>query len=100
MEEEEDNSLKKLYPLHFAVFNNAIDALKSELESRSGDELKDLINRQDIHGRTPVMLATILGHVDCAELLLMNGADANTQNRGIRAFRHIHMSGLAHHGIN
>jgi ankyrin repeat protein len=38
---------------------------------------------QDIHGRTPLMLAIVLRHIECAELLLEYGADANTQNKGM-----------------
>uniref|UniRef100_A0A1I8BTQ6 ANK_REP_REGION domain-containing protein n=1 Tax=Meloidogyne hapla TaxID=6305 RepID=A0A1I8BTQ6_MELHA len=77
--EDENERLFQLYPLHYMVFNNDIERLKSKLES--SEELKENINKLDIHGRTPIMLATMLGHIECAELLLDNGAEANTQNK-------------------
>lgn len=76
---EEVNKLRKLYPLHYAVFENNISYLKELLESSENEK----INQLDIHGRSPIMLATVLNHIDCAELLLKHGADANTQNKGI-----------------
>lgn len=75
----EEERLFQLYPLHFMVFNNDIDKLKSKLASSF--QLKSSINALDIHGRTPIMLATMLGHIECAEVLLDNGAAANTQNK-------------------
>nr|CAD2206536.1 unnamed protein product [Meloidogyne enterolobii] len=77
--ENENERLFQLYPLHYLIFNNDIEALKSKLEI--SEDLKEYINKLDIHGRTPLMLATMLGHIECAELLLDNGAEANTQNK-------------------
>lgn len=77
---ENTNQLKGSYPLHFAILENDINALNAELQSRNN--LKEIIDRPDPHGRTPVMLATMLGRLDLAEMLLDNGANANTQNKG------------------
>ncbi|KAF7629205.1 hypothetical protein Mgra_00009268 [Meloidogyne graminicola] len=82
----EEERLFQLYPLHFMVFNNDIDKLKSKLASSL--ELKSSINALDIHGRTPIMLATMLGHIECAEVLLDNGAAANTQNKQMWSLSH------------
>lgn len=79
---EEVNKLRKLYPLHYAVFENNISYLKELLESSENEK----INQLDIHGRSPIMLATVLNHIDCAEFLLKHGADANVQNKGIGFF--------------
>lgn len=70
-------SLRDSFSLHFAVFMNDVAGLESRLNVSVED-----INKVDIHGRTPIMLATVLGHLECAELLLKHGADANTQNKG------------------
>jgi ankyrin repeat protein len=79
---EKANQLKGSYPLHFAILENDINALNAELQSRNN--LKEIIDRPDPHGRTPVMLATMLGRLDLAEMLLDNGANANTQNKGFK----------------
>jgi ankyrin repeat protein len=78
---EEEIRLRNLYPFHFYVFQNKFEALKEELEMK--EDLEDTIDMQDIHGRTPLMLAIVLRHIECAELLLEYGADANTQNKGM-----------------
>lgn len=57
--------VQQKYPFHAAVWENNIELLRSLLESH-----KDQINSLDLHGRTPCHLATILGYVECAELLL------------------------------
>lgn len=74
---EED--VRETFPLHFAVFENDVASLASLLEK---NDIREKINELDVHGRSPVMLATQLAHIECSELLLANGADANTQNRG------------------
>lgn len=75
---EEIENIKTLYPLHYFVFENNVYALINLLKGPEREKL----NQLDIHGRSPLMLATVLNHIECAELLLKNGADANTQNKG------------------
>ncbi|KAK0417380.1 hypothetical protein QR680_012976 [Steinernema hermaphroditum] len=72
------NAVAEKYPLHYHVFRNEIDKLKSFLEAKedSGE-----IEKKDVYGRTPLMLATTLGHFECTKLLLEYGADADVQNR-------------------
>lgn len=87
-----DDSIRQKYPLHVAVWENNIELLRELLEADSSH-----INAVDPHGRTPCHLATILGHIDCGELLLGilfcffkelfsldKDADANTQDKGKR----------------
>ena len=71
--------LQDMYPLHHAVFNNDPEFLQQLLEN---DDNMEKINMPDPHGRSPVMLATMLKHIKCAEILLERGADANTNNNG------------------
>lgn len=78
IDEIEAENLKQLYSLHVAVIQNDLERLQSLLNSPE----REKINQLDIHGRSPIMLATILNHIQCADLLLRNGADANTQNKG------------------
>ncbi len=65
--------VRTIYPLHCAVFNNEVESLKKLLEQEGG---REKINSLDVHGRSPIMLATVLGHIECAELLLKNGSCA------------------------
>lgn len=39
------------------------------------------IEQLDPRGRTPLHLATTLGHLDCARVLLQHGADVGKENR-------------------
>lgn len=39
------------------------------------------IEQLDPRGRTPLHLATTLGHLECAEVLLRHGADVAKENR-------------------
>lgn len=77
----DDNILNK-YKLHAAVFENNLILLNNLLKTSDINS----INSLDVHGRSPLMLATVLGHIKCAELLLKNGANANTQNKGFSIF--------------
>lgn len=71
-------AVKEKYPLHYAVFENDLHGLRALLEQRGAEQ----IDGRDVHGNTPAMLATIMGHTECAELLLERGADANAQSSG------------------
>lgn len=80
------NVLNK-YKLHAAVFENNVILLNDLLKISDTDSIDAL----DVHGRSPLMLATVLGHTECAELLLKIGANANTQNKGFYFFFFLHL---------
>ncbi|XP_076232023.1 ankyrin repeat domain-containing protein 13D isoform X2 [Calliopsis andreniformis] len=68
-------TIQKNYPLHWLVWNDSYEELEEELSSRTHD-----IEKFDIRGRTPLMLAVTLGHIDCVEVLLQHEANVNTEN--------------------
>ncbi|KAK0131010.1 Ankyrin repeat domain-containing protein 13B [Merluccius polli] len=68
---------KSRYPIHCLVWHNKHRQLEKEL---AADEQKDL-ERPDPRGRTPLHLAVTLGHLDCARVLLLHGADVSKENR-------------------
>ena len=76
----EIEKLQEMYPLHYAVFNN--DSALLEQLLLNDDNNVEKINSLDTHGRSPIMLAAMLKHIKCAEILLERGADANTHNNG------------------
>ncbi|KAM9117851.1 ankyrin repeat domain-containing protein 13B isoform 2-T2 [Pangshura tecta] len=64
------------YPLHRLVWHNRARELQRELSTQQVD-----IEQLDPRGRTPLHLATTLGHLDCARVLLQHGADVGKENR-------------------
>uniref|UniRef100_A0A8C8S6B9 Ankyrin repeat domain 13B n=1 Tax=Pelusios castaneus TaxID=367368 RepID=A0A8C8S6B9_9SAUR len=64
------------YPLHCLVWHNRARELDRELSTQQVD-----IEQLDPRGRTPLHLATTLGHLDCARVLLQHGADVGKENR-------------------
>jgi ankyrin repeat protein len=67
--------IKKEYPLHWLVWQNDYKQLDTRLKKREHDKEK-LDNR----GRTPLMLAVTLGHLESARTLLNNEANVNCEN--------------------
>jgi len=71
--------------LHRLVWDNHHDLLGSELRPESATDPSSehgQIEVKDVHGRTPLMLAVTLGHLDCTRLLLDSGANVNTECDG------------------
>ncbi|XP_038210010.1 ankyrin repeat domain-containing protein 13D, partial [Zerene cesonia] len=68
------------YPAHWLVWHNKHEELKDALNSNevSGEELE----RKDPRGRTPLLLAVTLGHVECVRALLDADADVNCEKDG------------------
>ncbi|XP_068126437.1 ankyrin repeat domain-containing protein 13B isoform X2 [Hyperolius riggenbachi] len=64
------------FPLHYLVWHNKYRELEKELPER-----QDQIEQVDPRGRTPLHLATTLGHLECAKVLLNHGADVSKENR-------------------
>ncbi|XP_031355358.1 ankyrin repeat domain-containing protein 13D [Photinus pyralis] len=63
------------YPLHWCVWNNQ----HSELETQLSQKIHD-VEKQDNRGRTPLMLAVTLGHLESVRSLLHHGANVNCDN--------------------
>ncbi|MCP9259476.1 hypothetical protein DINM_002420 [Dirofilaria immitis] len=72
-----EKELRQEYPLHWAVFRNDYEDLMELLEEEHASEILDKL---DVRGRTPLMLAITLGHYECARALLEKGANASIQN--------------------
>ncbi|XP_007183910.2 ankyrin repeat domain-containing protein 13B isoform X1 [Balaenoptera acutorostrata] len=64
------------YPLHYLVWHNRHRELEKEVRAGQVD-----IEQLDPRGRTPLHLATTLGHLECARVLLAHGADVGRENR-------------------
>ncbi|CAH1405533.1 unnamed protein product [Nezara viridula] len=71
------DDIKKDYPIHLLVWNNVYDELKLFL---AGDDIGAEIEKKDVRGRSPLMLAVTLGHLEAAKLLMEKGANVNTVN--------------------
>ncbi|KAK9503794.1 hypothetical protein O3M35_010276 [Rhynocoris fuscipes] len=70
--------IKEEYPLHLLVWNNDFDALKAELSKGISQEI---LEKKDVRGRSPLMLAVTLGHLEASKLLMEFGANVNTENK-------------------
>ncbi|XP_067571464.1 ankyrin repeat domain-containing protein 13B isoform X5 [Pseudorca crassidens] len=64
------------YPLHYLVWHNRHRELEKKVRAGQVD-----IEQLDPRGRTPLHLATTLGHLECARVLLAHGADVGRENR-------------------
>lgn len=61
------------YPLHYHVFTNNLRQVSQLLR-------KCNVSEKDLHGNTPLHLATMLGHKECVHLLLAHGAPVKVKN--------------------
>lgn len=71
----QEKEIESKFPLHYLVWKNDSSTLLSTIE----DNLQHL-EAFDPRGRTPLMLAVTLEHVECARILLSNGANVNVEN--------------------
>ncbi|XP_048375231.1 ankyrin repeat domain-containing protein 13B [Sphaerodactylus townsendi] len=69
-------SAESRFPLHAFVWHDQPALLEQALDSGQVD-----IEQLDPRGRTPLHLATTLGHLECARVLLRHGADVAKENR-------------------
>ncbi|XP_044760632.1 ankyrin repeat domain-containing protein 13D isoform X1 [Coccinella septempunctata] len=67
--------IKLEYPLHWLVWQNEFENLSEELKKNQHDKEK-----KDARGRTPLMLAVTLGHLESVRILLNNEANVNVEN--------------------
>ncbi|TGZ69485.1 hypothetical protein CRM22_003715 [Opisthorchis felineus] len=67
-----ENQVKAAYPLHYYAWNNNYSGLDELLQQKKYD-----IEMLDPHGRTPLMLAVVLDHLEAARVLLRHGANAS-----------------------
>ncbi|KAL7638255.1 UNVERIFIED_CONTAM: hypothetical protein RMT77_010819 [Armadillidium vulgare] len=73
---EKTDILRSQYPLHFAVWHNDYEGLLEVLEKKSNN-----LEEHDPRGRTPLMLAVTLGHLECVRLLLRHGCCVTVENK-------------------
>lgn len=60
-------------PLHECIFRGNFRRLAKLLKTHS-------VSHKDVHGNTPLHLATMLGHKECVQLLLAHGAPVKVKN--------------------
>lgn len=68
--------IKNEYPLHFLVWTNSYRELEQELIDRLDHDKE----KKDPRGRTPLMLAVTLGHVESVRILLSYDANVNCES--------------------
>ncbi|GFV41307.1 ankyrin repeat domain-containing protein 13B [Trichonephila clavipes] len=68
--------IRREYPLHLSVWHNDYKELEKYLQSSEHD-----IEKKDPRGRTPLMLAVTLNHLESARVLLRHGADVIVENK-------------------
>nr|CAB3221744.1 ankyrin repeat domain-containing protein 13C-like [Phallusia mammillata] len=71
-----ESDLSECYPLHWMVWHNQYEKLRELLSNPEKDTEKN-----DSRGRTVLHLAVSLGHIECARLLLHNGANVLAENK-------------------
>lgn len=67
--------IKTKYPLHWLVWENEYKQLEIELTKKQYNK-----EEKDNRGRTPLMLAVTLGHLESARTLLNDEANVNCEN--------------------
>ncbi|KAL0883451.1 hypothetical protein ABMA27_016830 [Loxostege sticticalis] len=68
------------FPIHWLVWNNQHEELKASLESNKFTP--EDIERKDPRGRTALLLAVTLGHIESVRALIDAGADVNCEKDG------------------
>ncbi|GAV01226.1 hypothetical protein RvY_11968 [Ramazzottius varieornatus] len=79
--------VEKKYPLHLAVWKNDVAGLR-KLCSSPVD--KEMLEKKDPRGRTPLMLAVCLDHFECAQILLESGATCENSVRTADGWAAVH----------
>ncbi|XP_039752990.1 ankyrin repeat domain-containing protein 13D isoform X1 [Pararge aegeria] len=68
------------YPIHWLVWNNKHEELKNALQANKYSQ--EDIERHDNRGRTPLLLAVTLGHLETVQALIEANADINCEKDG------------------
>ncbi|CAH1638032.1 unnamed protein product [Spodoptera littoralis] len=68
------------YPIHWLVWNNHHEELKAHLDSNKFTQ--EELETKDCRGRTPLLLAVTLGHLETTRVLIEAGADVNCEKDG------------------
>ncbi|KAM3962618.1 LOW QUALITY PROTEIN: ankyrin repeat domain-containing protein 13D [Aphomia sociella] len=75
-----EKEVAQRYPIHWMVWNNQHEELKSSLEANRFTA--EDIELKDPRGRTPLLLAVTLGYIDSVRALIDAGADVNCEKDG------------------
>lgn len=75
------NSLQKDSSFISEPLHNAVRTNNKELVNSLIKEDKELLNKKDRFGYTPLHLASRFNHIEIAKLLIDNGAEVNTQDK-------------------
>ena len=70
------DKLSAAYPIHWLVWHNSVKQLERILTTKDCPPFE----AKDPRGRTPLMLAVTLGHLDCARILLKHNANVNIED--------------------
>lgn len=71
-----EQSIRENYPLHWCIWNNDLQGLKDGLSGATVE-----VERKDVRGRTPLMLAVTLGRLEITQELIRHGTNVNTENK-------------------
>ena len=67
-----ESLIEEKFPLHWHIWNDEREKLNEILSSKLQDH-----ELTDPHGRTPLLLAVVLGYEECAKILLQHNCDAS-----------------------
>ncbi|XP_063891917.1 ankyrin repeat domain-containing protein 13D [Helicoverpa armigera] len=81
------------YPIHWLVWNNEFEELKSLLAANKITQ--EELESKDCRGRTPLLLAVTLGHLETTKVLIEAGADVNCEKDGWTAVQEATATGNA-----
>ncbi|KFB53858.1 AGAP010677-PA-like protein [Anopheles sinensis] len=71
------DKIKECFPIHWYVWNNDYQELQQAINDKSHD-----LEKLDPRGRTPLMLAVKLSHLECVKALLAAKCNANVECDG------------------
>uniref|UniRef100_A0A8C4SPY4 Ankyrin repeat domain 13C n=1 Tax=Erpetoichthys calabaricus TaxID=27687 RepID=A0A8C4SPY4_ERPCA len=72
-QQQQQQQIGECFPVHECVFKGDVRKLSSLIRTQN-------IAQKDIHGNTPLHLAVMLGHKECAHLLLAHNAPVKVKN--------------------